>query len=96
MLRWCHTANEGDPEMIAYPAAPAVGSLVTAAPRDTFCRCCWAYRDRVGIVTAVQRDIRTGRVISVSAKWYDADWRQLPSDTLPAGHLVPWSPPARG
>lgn len=80
----------------AYLPAPAVGSLVyvpgtTFAPRRS-CYCCRGYVGQIGIVRSVQRDIRTGRVLTVACSWFDLDFRPLGSGPVGVGHVLPWSP----
>lgn len=75
-----------------YLPAPAIGSLLTVPADAKFCYCCARYRGYVGIVRRVQRDVRSGRVLSVTCSWYDDMWRPIANDLVPVGHLVPWVP----
>lgn len=79
----------------AYVPAPAIGSLVALPADAPFCYCCRRNAGYVGIVQAVQRDIRSGRVLTVTCHWYDTNWTRLANDVHPVGHLAPWSPPVR-
>jgi hypothetical protein len=75
-----------------YLPAPAIGSLVTVPTDAKFCYCCARYRGWVGVVIGVQRDIRSGRVLSVSCQWYDDMWRRVANDLVGIGHVASWVP----
>lgn len=79
--------------MLTYPAAPAVGSLVYV-PGTSFSGrpSASVFAGLVGIVQSVQRDVRSGRVLSVGAHWFDSSWRRVANDVAPVRHLLPWSP----
>jgi len=82
----------------AYVPALPVGSLVfvPGSSSDPALRrsvtALSGMRGLVGIVSSVQRDVRSGRVLSYGCSWYDLTWRLVCTGPVAASTVSPWSP----